>query len=75
MTVSYIVVRLMQAFDRFEAAPAPQAEQRHTNPSNWPSEGTRYDMEDGETTFSIGITMAPRDGVWVRAHRAVEDTS
>lgn len=68
MTVSYLVVRLLQSLERLGPAEAPESTVRTkvTNTSNWPSEETRYDMEDGATTFGIGITMAPRDGVWVK---------
>lgn len=67
MTVSYLVVRLLQSLERLAPAEAPDgiARTKPTNRGNWPSEATRYDMEDGVTTFGIGITMAPRDGVWV----------
>ncbi|KAJ9646203.1 hypothetical protein H2204_000866 [Knufia peltigerae] len=62
------IVRLLQSLERLGPAEAPESTVRTkvTNTSNWPSEETRYDMEDGATTFGIGITMAPRDGVWVK---------
>ncbi len=65
MTVAYMVVRLLQSFDHIEAAAPPTC--RRTR-EQWPSEETRYDMEDGDTTVGIGITMAARDGVWVKLH-------
>ncbi|KIW18539.1 hypothetical protein PV08_02827 [Exophiala spinifera] len=68
MTVSYLVVRLLQSLERLVLAEAPDeiARMKLTNRRSWPSEETRYDMTDGATTFGIGITMAPRDGVWVK---------
>jgi hypothetical protein len=64
-TVSYIIIRILQTFD-FEAAVSPESQNPERNPNLWPSEETRYDMNDGETTYKIGVTMAPRDGVWMK---------
>jgi hypothetical protein len=64
-TVSYLIIRILQRFD-FEAAVSPESQNPERNMDLWPSEETRYDMTDAETTYKIGVTMAPRDGVWVR---------
>ncbi|KIW99629.1 uncharacterized protein Z518_11042 [Rhinocladiella mackenziei CBS 650.93] len=66
MTVSYIIVRFLQSFNHVEPTGAPNSALPRKDKVYWPGEETRYDMKDGDTTFSIGITMAPRDGVWVR---------
>ncbi|KIW31271.1 uncharacterized protein PV07_02933 [Cladophialophora immunda] len=70
MTVSYLIVRILQKFDRLEAVDSPASQSLPRDSRNWPSEDTRYDMEDKETTFSIGVTMSPRDGVWVKLRSA-----
>ena len=70
MTVSYVIIRFLQAFDKVEPLRAPRSQEADKDPKRWPSEATRYDMKDGETTFKIGVTMSPRDGVWVRLHPA-----
>ncbi|KIW52271.1 hypothetical protein PV05_07922 [Exophiala xenobiotica] len=70
MTVSYLTVRLLQSLDHLELTDAPESIVRRKDRAYWPSEQTRYDMADGTTTFGIGITMAPRDGVWVKSHRS-----
>ena len=68
-TISYLIVRLLQTYGQIEmaaaaASPPPVADPKH---ACWPSDETRYAMaEEAETTFALGITMAPRDGVWVR---------
>ncbi|OAP54522.1 hypothetical protein AYL99_10970 [Fonsecaea erecta] len=72
MTVSYLIVRILQKFEHLEAVESPASQTLPRDPRNWPSEDTRYDMEDKETTFSIGITMSPRDGVWVKLRSAGE---
>lgn len=66
MTVSYVIIRILQTFGDIEASDAPASQDPRRNPNKWPSEATRYGMEDGQTTFKIGVTMSPRDGVWVR---------
>jgi hypothetical protein len=68
MTVSYVIIRILQSFEDVEPVEAPQSRVPGRNPARWPSEETRYGMEDGETTFKIGVTMSPRDGVWVKLH-------
>ncbi|OCT52311.1 Cytochrome P450 [Cladophialophora carrionii] len=70
MTVSYVVIRILQTFDTIDPAAAPASTVLGRNPARWPSEETRYQMEDGETTFKIGVTMSPRDGVWVKLQPA-----
>jgi len=72
MTVSYLIVRLLQTFDQIELGPSPESMDPRRKSEEWPSEETRYDMADGDTTYNIGITMAPRDGVWVRLRTAWE---
>jgi hypothetical protein len=69
-TVSYVIIRLLQHFDRIEPADVPRPRR---DPTRWPSEETRYDMKDGETTFKIGVTMSARDGVFVKFHCAQPD--
>jgi hypothetical protein len=73
-TVSYVMIRLLQTFDEIEPVDAPASQDPERNRNRWPSEETRYDMEDGQTTFKIGVTMAPRDGVWVKLHPATLTT-
>jgi hypothetical protein len=71
MTVSYLTIRLLQSLDHLELTDAPgesMVRRKERASPYWPSEETRYDMADGTTTFGIGITMAPRDGVWVKSH-------
>jgi hypothetical protein len=70
MIVSYVIIRILQNFRDIEAVAAPASREPRRNPKRWPSEETRYQMEDGETTFKIGVTMSPRDGVWVKLHPA-----
>ncbi|KAK5252908.1 hypothetical protein LTS03_008661 [Exophiala xenobiotica] len=73
MTVSYLTIRLLQSLDHLELTDAPgetMVRRKERASPYWPSEETRYDMADGTTTFGIGITMAPRDGVWVKSHRS-----
>lgn len=73
MIVSYIVIRMLQQFEDIEHVDAPASRDPDKNPKQWPSEETRYDMEDGQTTFKIGVTMSPRDGVWVKLRPAKLD--
>ncbi|KIW67864.1 hypothetical protein PV04_07082 [Phialophora macrospora] len=73
MIVSYVIIRILQSFQDIEPVVAPASQTPRRNPSRWPSEETRYDMKDVETTFKIGVTMSPRDGVWVKLHPATLD--
>ena len=65
-TVSYLIIRILQNFTELEPVEAPGARDPKRDPAQWPSEATRYNMADGETTFKVGVTMSPREGVWVK---------
>ena len=73
MMVSYVIVRILQSFDDIETEDAPGSQDPNKNPNKWPSEETRYGMEDGKTTFKIGVTMGHRDGVWVKLRQATSN--
>ena len=68
--VSYIVIRILQSFEKMEPVIAPASQDPNRNPVHWPSEATRYDMEDIETTFKLGLTMNARAGVFVNLRPA-----
>jgi len=70
MIVSYVIIRLLQNFDKIEPMSPPASQDPSRNPRLWPSEATRYDMEDLETTYKLGLTMNARDGVFVKLHQA-----